>query len=65
MRQFLENVTGLSIYPMLSLVIFMVVFLLVIVIAYTRSKGYYTNMRNLPIELEDESTPATAQAPTP
>ncbi len=55
MRQFLENMTGLSIYPMISLVFFIVTFTVAVVRAYTLSKQTVSEMGELPLEKSSTS----------
>ncbi len=52
-KQVLQNITGVEIYPVISLIIFIVFFLLVLGWIFTLSKSYITKMENLP--LEDDS----------
>jgi hypothetical protein len=54
MRQFLENMTGLSIYPMISLVFFIITFGVAVVRAYTINRSLVSRMEQLPL---DEPTP--------
>ncbi len=49
-KQVLQSITGVEIYPVISLIIFIVFFLLVLGWIFTLSKGYITKMENLPLE---------------
>ena len=53
-RQFLENVTGSSIYLISSLWIFFIFFILVIVMLFKMKKNHIQYMSNLP--LNDDKT---------
>lgn len=57
MRQFLENTTGLSIYPLFSLVFFGLIFLGILVYVFTRSRKHIEVMSHLPLT-EDHEIPA-------
>jgi cytochrome c oxidase cbb3-type subunit IV len=57
MRQFLENQTGLSIYPLFSFVLFGLMFFVMLIWLYTRKSAYIDQMRNLPLVASDEPTP--------
>lgn len=50
MRQFLENMTGLSVYPMASLFIFGFIFLIAVVRTLTISKSLLAEMEELPLD---------------
>jgi|GEM_PF-6999080 len=50
MRQFLEHVTGLSIYPLISFFIFIVLFLAASYYAFFVRKEVIEQMSNLPLE---------------
>lgn len=57
MRQFVENATGLSIYPLIGMTLFLSFFLLVVVqMALTRC-SHYREMALLPLEESDRTTP--------
>ncbi|MDX2063222.1 MAG: hypothetical protein SFY70_09195 [Bacteroidia bacterium] len=56
MRQFLEHATGLSIYPLLGMALFIGFFLLVVVQMVFTSKRHYREMAQLPLDTPD-STP--------
>lgn len=54
MRQFLEHVTGLSIYPLISFVLFGSFFIGMLIWLFTERKQYFTEMEALP--LSDNTT---------
>ncbi len=49
MRHFLENVTGLEIYPLISFVIFIVFFVWVTLRVATRSRREVAEMSQIPL----------------
>lgn len=53
MRQFLENVTGLSIYPLISFIIFIILFLAASYYAFFVRNEVIEQMSNLPLESND------------
>lgn len=55
MRHFLESVTGLSIYPLISFVLFGLFFLGVLLWMFTRSRAYFAELSQLPLEPSDRS----------
>ena len=54
MRQFLEHVTGLSIYPIISFLIFFVFFLGMLLRVALMSKREVGEMEMLPLEADDD-----------
>lgn len=50
MRQFLEQATGLSIYPMVSLFIFGFIFAIVLFRAFTIERSLVREMEELPFQ---------------
>ncbi|MEO8514826.1 MAG: cbb3-type cytochrome c oxidase subunit 3 [Ignavibacteria bacterium] len=52
-KQVLEQIAGIDIYPVISLIIFFVFFLLMLGWVFTLNKKYISKMENLP--LEDDS----------
>ncbi len=52
----LENIDGVQIYPIISLLVFFVFFLLVFWWVFTAKKAYITEMSNIPLEKEDNTT---------
>lgn len=53
-KNHMESITGIEIYPMISLIIFFTFFVLLFWWVITAKKEYITNVSNLP--LEDENT---------
>lgn len=49
-KQLLESIVGVELYPILSLVLFMVIFAAVIVWVIRMDKKKVTHMSNLPLE---------------
>ena len=56
-KQVLQSIAGVDIYPVISLIIFFVFFLLILGWIFTLNKSYITKMENLP--LEDDSCSET------
>ncbi|MCS7072956.1 MAG: CcoQ/FixQ family Cbb3-type cytochrome c oxidase assembly chaperone [Bacteroidia bacterium] len=54
-RQHLENVTGLSIYPMISLLVFVAFFIAVTVWVIGVKKSYLKEMEELPLKPDQEN----------
>jgi len=59
MRQFLEHATGLSIYPIISFVIFLSFFLGVLLFLWLSPKSYFVEMKNLPLADDPDATPGS------
>lgn len=55
MRQFLENTTGLSIYPLIGMTIFIGFFLLVLLQMALTRRAHYREMAALPLEEVDRT----------
>jgi cbb3-type cytochrome oxidase subunit 3 len=49
-KQILENIAGIEIYPVITLIIFFVFFLLVLGWIFTLNKKYITRMENIPLD---------------
>lgn len=49
-KKILENITGIEIYPEISLIIFFVFFLLVLGWVFTLNKNYIKRMENIPLD---------------
>jgi hypothetical protein len=49
-RHYLESITGVEIYPLISLVIFFLFFTGLILWAWKANKSYITAMKNIPLE---------------
>jgi cbb3-type cytochrome oxidase subunit 3 len=50
----LEQIAGVEIYPIISLLIFFIFFAVVTYMAFTASKEYIDEMKNLPLEKDDD-----------
>lgn len=50
---YLESITGVGIYPLISLVIFVVFFALVTFYVVKADKKYITKVKNIPLSNED------------
>jgi hypothetical protein len=62
MRQFLEDATGLSIYPLISFLIFFTFFFGVLIWMKLQPKSYYTAMKQLPLTDETDALPTSTPA---
>lgn len=47
---YLESITGVGIYPLVSLFVFVVFFLLVTLFVFKGSKKYFETLSNIPLE---------------
>jgi len=50
----LEQINGVEIYPIISLIIFFVFFLIVGYIVLTADKNYIEEMKNMPLEKDND-----------
>lgn len=50
---YLQGISGVGIFPLVSLITFVVFFSAVVVFALNRSKGYINHMKNIPFNKED------------
>jgi cytochrome c oxidase cbb3-type subunit IV len=50
----LEQIAGVEIYPIISLLIFFIFFAIVTYMAMTSSKEYIDEMKNLPLDKDDD-----------
>ena len=51
-RKVLENIAGVEIYPIITLIMFFVFFLLVLGWTFTLNKKYIKRMENIPLDNE-------------
>lgn len=54
-KQYAETITGIEIYPMISLLIFVLFFIAVLVYVKTMDKRYVDEVSHLPLEDADAS----------
>lgn len=54
-RDVLQSAEGLSLYPVISLIIFVLFFAILIIWMIKVDKNYIKKMSNLPLEKEDEN----------
>lgn len=47
---YLEKITGVEIYPMISLIVFFVFFTLLLLYIFKTDKKYFNKVENLPLE---------------
>lgn len=48
-KNYLEHITGVSIYPLASLIIFFTFFSILLLWAYKANKNYINELKNLPL----------------
>ena len=54
-KEFLQSVEGVSIYPIISLIVFVLFFVIILVWMLKVDKNYIKKMENLPFEKEEEN----------
>ena len=54
-KEFLESVEGVSVYPIISLIVFVMFFVIILVWMLKVDKNYIKKMENLPFEKEEEN----------
>ncbi|WP_143960796.1 cbb3-type cytochrome oxidase subunit 3 [Litoribacter populi] len=57
-KQHMDSIIGIEIYPMISLLIFFIFFTTLILWAFYTKKEFFNGIANLPLD-EDETTPKT------
>lgn len=55
-KNYLESITGVSIYPMASLIIFFAFFTLLAIWALKANKGYINALKNMPVDNTTDNT---------
>lgn len=58
-KNYLEQISDVSIYPVVALTIFFIVFVLITVYAFGATKKYVQTMENLPLGTEPEINPTS------
>ncbi|WP_299100639.1 CcoQ/FixQ family Cbb3-type cytochrome c oxidase assembly chaperone [uncultured Winogradskyella sp.] len=51
----LESITGIEIYPMISLLIFFIFFVVLFYWVITAKKDYITNVSNIPLDNQNDT----------
>jgi cytochrome c oxidase cbb3-type subunit 4 len=51
----MESITGIEIYPMISLLIFFIFFVVLFYWVFTAKKEYITTVSNLPLDNQNET----------
>ncbi len=54
-KELLQSVEGVSIYPIISLIVFVLFFIIILVWMLKVDKNYIKKMENLPFEKEEEN----------
>lgn len=52
----METITGIEVYPIISLLIFFLFFVLLFWWVFTAKKDYIQNMEQIPLETENDQT---------
>lgn len=55
----LENIDGVEIYPIISLLIFFIFFVILFWWVFTAKKAHITEVSNIPLELDNNQTEKT------
>ena len=53
-RNYLQSIEGIEIYPLISLAVFIIFFVVIFVWMLKIDKNYIKKMENLPLELEND-----------
>lgn len=53
-RDFLQTIDGVSVYPLFSLIVFFIFFVALLIWAVKVDKGYLKKMEEMPLENEEE-----------
>ncbi len=53
---YLENITGVGIYPLISLLVFFVFFSALIIWVFRADKAYINNMKHIPFPANDNDS---------
>ena len=54
-KELLQSIDGVSVYPLISLIVFMLFFTVIIVWMFRVDKNYIKKMANLPLEKDEEN----------
>ena len=54
-KEILQSIEGVSIYPIISLVVFVLFFAIILIWMFKVAKNYFKKMENLPFEKEEEN----------
>ncbi len=54
-KELLQSVEGISVYPIISLIVFVLFFVIILVWMLKVDKNYIKKMENLPFEKEEEN----------
>ncbi|MDP2365785.1 MAG: cbb3-type cytochrome c oxidase subunit 3 [Ignavibacteria bacterium] len=54
-QEILQSIDGVSIYPVISLIVFVLFFVIILVWMLKVDKNYIKKMENLPLEKEEEN----------
>lgn len=54
-KEYLQSIDGVSVYPIISLIVFVVFFAALLVWVFKVDKNYIRKMENLPLEKDEEN----------
>jgi len=54
-KELLQSIDGVSIYPVISLIVFVVFFAVILIWMFKVDKNYIKKMENLPLEKDEEN----------
>jgi cytochrome c oxidase cbb3-type subunit IV len=56
-KEVLQSIDGIGIYPIISMLVFVIFFTLVIIRYFKTDKNYLNEMKNLPLDSDEKSNP--------
>jgi len=54
-KELLQSIDGVSVYPVISLIVFVVFFAVILIWMFKVDKNYIKKMENLPLEKDEEN----------
>ena len=54
-KEILQSIEGISIYPIISLIVFVLFFAIILIWMFKVDKNYIKKMENLPLEKDEEN----------
>jgi len=54
-KEYLQSIDGVTVYPIISLLVFVLFFIAIIIWLFKVDKNYIKEMENLPLEKEEEN----------
>jgi cytochrome c oxidase cbb3-type subunit IV len=56
-KEVLQSIDGIGVYPIISLLVFVIFFTMVIIKYFKIDKNYLNEMKNLPLDSDEKSNP--------